>query len=230
MKQAFTVVSAVLALGVAGCSTPTRAPDFAQGDAGHRLVRISFRGQNTTYKMRINEGPVRSFADTSFTNHMIAFRFEYGDIVVWEAVRDEHGKELSWPPGVSLWWIGQLERVRASHYCINSDNIKDFFSTPLYHWTAPFAKPRPLPDALFFCNGQKLGQGVSGFCAMLDSYLAHRASDTPFTLAPRIQNEADDMEDLDQMCRWLRESGAEAKYGGIYPSGITDFAREMDSP
>ncbi len=39
-----------------------------------------------------------------------------------------------------------------------------------------------------------------------------------------------DLEDLDQMCAWLRESGAEAKYRGIYPTGLTESGRMMDGP
>jgi hypothetical protein len=215
-------------LAIGGCTEHRTVQDYALSDSGHRLIRVSFRGQKGNFRMRINEGPVEKFANASFTNTMMGFHFEYGDIVLWEAVRDERGREHSNPPGISKWWFEYLGEVRTSFYSINSDCIRDFFATPIYHWKAPFQKPRHLPDASFYCNGVGIGKGAPGFCAMLDSFESKRKSDTPFTLAPRIKN--DGSEDFEQLVEWLEESGASAKYKGIYPTSMMDFARLSDEP
>ena len=223
------ILSAVLLLGP-GC-TGHRLVQNAAADSGHRLVRISFKDQKNGFRMRVNGGPVEKFPNTAFTNTMRGFRFEYSDIVLWEAVRNEQGAEVSEPQKVAEWWFNYLGIVRTAFYSINSDDIRDFFGSPIYHWRAPFQKPRPLPQATFYCNGKCIGQGPTGFSALLDEFLASKRSDTPLTLAPRIKNEGEnDLEDLDQMCSWLRESGVEAKYGGIYPTGLTEFGRMMDGP
>jgi hypothetical protein len=228
-KQALMALLTVSMLAIGGCTERKRVQDYALADSGHRLVRVSFRGQKGSFRMRINGQPVEKFANASFTNTMMAFRFEYGDIVLWEAVRDERGREYSNPDELRKWWFDYLGQVRTSFYSINSDNIRDFFATPIYHWKAPFQKPRHLPDASFYCNGEGLGKGAPGFCAMLDSFESKRKSDTPFTLAPRIKYE-DGSADFEQLLSWLEESGASAKYKVIYPTEIVDFARGMDEP
>jgi hypothetical protein len=214
-------------LGLGGCVRSAVPPDYALADSGHRLVRISFRGQTVSFRMRINGGPVCKFANGSFTNTMMGFRFQYGDIVVWEAVRDLKGQELSNPEGLSAWWFGYLEQVRASFYSINSDNIQDFFATPLYHWAAPFQKPRPLSSASFYCDGTVIGTGSAGLRALVDSFhQLERKGATVFLLAPRFRNEGDpNWLAGEQWSAWLQESGAGPQR---WPAEILDFARMMD--
>ena len=228
-KQIATTLLAVILLALGGCTRPPIPRDYAFAESGHRLVRISFRGQTGGFKMRINGGPVGKFANESFTNAMTAFRFQYGDIVVWEAVRDEKGKELSNPEGISTWWFGYLKQVRASFYSINAGVIHDFFQTPLYHWRASAVKPRLVSSASFFADGQLVGEGASGFRAMLHAF--RREPHPTFILAPRIKNEgqASPWLAFGQLEEWAQESGAKAELEAPdLPAELTDFARLMD--
>jgi hypothetical protein len=159
---------------------------------------------------------------------MTQFQFEYGDIVVWEAVRDARGKELTWPSDLDLWWINYLTKVRASHYCINSESIKSIFSSPIYHWKAIAAKPRPLKDATFYRNGISVGQGPSGLCAMLDGVQENKNSDTPLILAPRIKHVPGEGT-TDQVWAWMDNAGVAARYPVQgWPGEFVDFASLND--
>jgi hypothetical protein len=179
--------------------------------------------------MRINRGSVCKSANNSFTNVMTAFRFQYGDLIVWEAVRDENGRELSNPEGISTWWFGYLKQVRPSFYSINQGVIHDFFQTPIYHWKAPADKPRPVSGASFYADGQVVGEGASGFRAMLHAF---RGEPHPtFILAPRIKNEgqASPWLAVGQLDEWAQESGAGKELESpALPWELTDFARLMD--
>jgi hypothetical protein len=219
----------LLAAGLPALGGPRVSRDYAVADSGHRLVRISFRGQSDSFRMRINGGPVLQFANASFTNTMTAFRFDYGDIIVWEAVRDEKGKELSNPEGISAWWCGYLKQVRASFYSINLGAIHDFFQTPIYHWMAPADKPRPVRGASFYADGQLVGKEASGFRAMLHAF--RREPHPTFILAPRIKNEgqASPWLALGQLEDWAQESGDKAELESPDPPWeLTDLARLMD--
>lgn len=235
MKPVWREWALVLAICVTvslnpGCRGRADVANYAADQRGHRLVRISFSGQEGSFRIRVNEGPVERVRNTSFTNIMTKLDFEYGDIVVWEAVRDPRGKELTWPRDLDLWWITHLDRVRASYYCINSDNIKTIFSSPIYHWKAVAARPRPLKDATFYRNGVSIGQGFSGLCSMLDAVQDNRKSDIPFMLAPRIKH-APWEGTTDQVWTWMDEAGVAAKYPAHgWPGELQDFASINDDP
>jgi hypothetical protein len=230
MDRAQIYALALLVVSCIGCEPRSDLSTYLPDQGGHRLVRISFSERQPTFAIRINEGPVESVRNASFTNVMSAFDFQYGDIVVWKAVRDERGKELTWPHDISLWWTKHLGRVRASHYCINSDNIKDFFSTPIYHWKASAARPRPLNEAAFYRDGACVGQGSQGLIAMLDEVQERRKSDTPLILAPRFKGGLDEGT-TDQVWGWMAEAGISSRYEGkVWPGEAVDFARMMDDP
>jgi hypothetical protein len=228
-KQIAVTLLGVVLLAPGGCTGPQVSQGSAPADSGHRLVRISFRGQAGSFQMRINEGAVYELANESFTNAMRAFRFQYGDIIVWKAVRDEKGKELSNPQGISAWWFDYLKQVRASFYSINAGVIHDFFQTPLYHWRAPADKPRPVGSASFYADGRLMGRGAPGFRAMLHAFRSEPHA--TFILAPRINNEgqASPWLAFGQLEEWAEESGAKAELESPdLPWELTDFARLMD--
>ena len=209
-----------------GCTGRRAFNNYEMGDSGHRLVRVSFKGQKASFKVRVNSGPVERIANASFTNLMTAFGFQYGDIVVWEAVRDSHGRETSEPDGVSAWWFGYVEGTRAAFYSINSDNIDNFFKTPLYHWTGPEKTPRPLAAASFYKDGKCIGQGRPGFCAMVESAGVVRKG-AAFLLSPNFTTDPLDQPwpATEQLDRWLTEAGVHTN--SVYAVDI-DFARMMN--
>ena len=219
-------------LALCGCAEPKTAQVPSFDETGHRLIRLSFSSRRGDFRMRISGGPVETFADTSFTNTMIGLRLEYGDIAIWEAVRDERGKELSWPAGISAWWDSHLRGVRASSYCMNSDSVSDFFTTPIYHWTAPRNKPRPLTSAVFYADGESLGTGAVGFRAMLRAVQAQK-SGWVFLLAPRIKNKGQESpwSQDDQELAWAEQAGVLDQFERVQygqRGGLTDFARLAD--
>jgi hypothetical protein len=67
-----------------GCGGRADVSSYAADQKGHRLVRISFSGGKSSFRIRVNEGSVEKVRNTSFTNIMTKFKFEYGDIVVWK--------------------------------------------------------------------------------------------------------------------------------------------------
>jgi hypothetical protein len=219
-------------LALCGCVEPKTAQVPALGQSGHRLIRISFSSRSGDFRMRISGGPVETFADTSFTNTMIGLRLGYGDIAIWEAVRDERGEELIWSAGISAWWGSHLRGARASFYGMNSDSVSDFFTAPIYHATGPPDKPRPLTSAVFYTDGESLGTGAVGFRAMLRAMQAQK-SGWVFLLAPRIKNEGQESpwSQDDQELAWAKQAGVldqfeRVEYG--QRGGLTDFARLAD--
>lgn len=228
-KQITLTLVGVLMLTHGGCTRFRNSQEDAVLGSGHRLVRVSFRGQRDSFRMRINGGPVHKLANESFTNVMTSFGFQYGDIIVWEAVRDENGRELSNPGKISEWWFEYLKQVHASFYSINSTDIHDFFQTRIYHWRAPADKPRPASSASFYVDGQRVGEGTAGFREMLRSY--RREPHPTFILAPRIRNEgqASPWLAFDQLEKWAQESGVKTAFEvPELPAELTDFARLMD--
>ena len=226
-----TFLLATLALGILGCSQQGQVQTYRQNQSGHRLIRISFRGQHGSFRIRVNAGPIEKLGNTSFTNTMTGFHLEYGDIIIWEADRNEQGKELSWPPGISTWWEHYLAEVAASFYCINSDDISDYFSSPICHWKASRDKPRPLKDASFYADGGLIGQDSAGFRAMLDAVQASGRSRAIFILAPRIKNEGQNSPWLamEQLDAWAKEAGLGRQVEKMgWPGEIMDFARFGD--
>lgn len=212
-----------------GCTGRSSFSNYDLNDSGHRLVRVSFKGQKGSFKIRVNAGPVQRLANSSFTNVMTAFRFQYGDIVVWEAVRDEHGREISEPHGVSSWWFAYIGTTRAAFYSINSDCIKDFLRTPLYHWTGPDKTPRPLATAAFYKDGGSIGQGQPGLRTVVGLAQADPKPGTCFLLSPQFTTDPRDQPwpAMEQLDRWLAEAGVKESY--LYAEE-NDFARMMKEP
>jgi len=95
--RSLSLVGCAIALNCIGCGAGKGISTYAADQSGHRLVRVSFSGQRGNFRIRINDGPLEKVRNSYFTNIMTKFNFEYGAIVVWEAVRDERGKELTWP-------------------------------------------------------------------------------------------------------------------------------------
>jgi hypothetical protein len=219
----------LLAALLAGCIGATDRRTLVTDDTGHRLIRISFRDQTGTFRIRLNRGPVEQLGIPRFTNTITEFHLEYGDFVVWESGRNDRGLELSQPEGVSSWWSQHLTRVRASFYCIRTGDLHDFFRTPIYHWRAPADKPRPVSGAAFYADGQLVGEGASGFRALLCAF--RKEPHRTFILAPRIKNEgsASPWLAFEQLDAWAQESGAkdELEASGP-PAELLDFARLMD--
>src|SRR3954462_12550712 len=97
-RQRITIAALCAAVSTnSGCEQRSDISTYAADQHGHRLVRISFANGKGSFRIRVNEGPIEKIPNTSFTNIMARFAFEYGDIMVWEAVRDSNGKELTWP-------------------------------------------------------------------------------------------------------------------------------------
>ena len=103
------IVPILYATLLAGCGL-TRPNGSVAKDTGHRLVRISFRDQTGTFRIRVNREAVGQLQIKDLTNTISGFHLEYGDFVVWESVRNEQGRELSQPEAVSSWWFDQLPR------------------------------------------------------------------------------------------------------------------------
>jgi hypothetical protein len=187
---------------------------------------VSFKAQKACFRIRVDGAAVEELPNSSFTNVMTGFRFQYGDIVVWEAVRGEHGRETSEPEGISSWWFGYVGTTRAAFYSINSDCIQDFFKTPLYHWTGPDKTPRLLSTAAFYKDGKCIGKGQSGFRTMVEFAEADRKRGTSFLLAPQFMTDPRDQPwpAMDQLDRWLAEAQVKGSY--LYAEE-NDFARMM---
>ena len=219
-------------LVLSGCSR-VQPVDYSElAPSGQRLIRLSFRGQHGTFRLRVNQYPIERLRNTTFTNVMTQLQLAYGDIVVWEDQRDASGKELTHPEDVSRWWFKHLDDVRASFYTIPSDTFSDFFAASIYHWKAPPGKPRPLQNAQFFTNGAALSQGAIGFQAMMDA-IEHTKSGPVVILAPRIRNEgqASPWIATDQLSAWAQDAGISPRFEKILFSRyaeFTDFARFGD--
>lgn len=231
-KVFWVSIGLILMLAFTGCSTTqTGRPSVLVG-SGHRVIKVSFRGLHNSFRMRVNQQPIVKLKNANFTNVMTRLNLEYGDIVVWESKRDESGKELSQPMEISVWWFKHLERVRASFYGINSDNVADFFGTPVYHWESTPEKPRPLNNATFRVDGLMLGRGANGFRLMLDAIDAQKFRRV-FILAPRIKNEGQASPWIadDQLFAWAEDSGSSARFKKIFFGrcvGLLDLARFGD--
>jgi hypothetical protein len=219
----------VLAVGP-GCGAKKASSSHALDHKGHRLVRISFSGERNAFKMRVDEGPIEKIQNTSFTNVMTSLDFVYGDIVMWEAVRNASGAEQTWPSDLNLWWLTYLSHVRASYYGINSDNIRNFFNSPIYHWYGPPDLPRPLKEASFYKDGKLLGKDTAGLSTMLGDFLKVKNNDTPFILPPRFKRFGNDPFD-DQVDNWIGEAGLTNRFAACCWGGrVDDWAKDMDRP
>lgn len=200
---------------------------------GQRVIKVSFVGQKETFRLRVNRQLIKKIPNSDFTNVMTQLHLDYGDIVVWEAQRDDTGKELSWLKSITEWWSKHLETAQASFYCINSEDRSDFFSTPIYHWKAPRERQRPLPEATFYVDGISVGVGQSGFCAMLDRINSQK-SGSAFIVAPRIKNEGSASPWIagEQLRAWAEDAGVSNRFEKIFFGAyaeLTDFARFADS-
>lgn len=208
--------------GAADWGQPTESlkPD----PKGQRLIRVSFRGEHGTFRFRVNQRPIEKLRNVDFTNVMTKLQLAYGDIVVWEDLRDQAGKELTHPEDISTWWFKHLHDVRASFYTIPSDTFSDFFGGSIYHWKAPPDKPRPLLDAQFLVDGAALGQGARGFQAMVAA-IEKRRSGPVIIFAPRIKNEgqASPWIALGQLSAWAQEAGAGPRFEKIVTSRYVEF-------
>gem|GEM_PF-4560735 len=181
--------------------------------------------------MRINQQPVQKLGNTEFATSMIQLNLTYGDIVVWGDQRDEKGRELSQPDEISRWWFKYLKNARASYYSM--PHKKDFFSTPIFHWLAPFEKPRPITGATFFVNGRSFGRGSDGFHKMMDEIDAMKIGPV-LIFAPRIKNEGQSSPRIaeDQLLAWAKDAAVETQFEKLLVSryaGFMDFGRFMDN-
>lgn len=215
-----------------GCANKENTQLYASAPSGQRVVRVSFRGERIFFRIRINQNPVERLRVSEFTNVMTHLQLAYGDIVVWEDKRDDKGRELTHPDDISKWWFRHLEEVRASFYSISSDNVTDFFATPIYHWLAPAEKPRPLSDATFFVDGLNLGRGSNGFRVMIEA-IESKKEGWLYIVAPRIKNEGQASPWIaeNQLTSWADEARMQKRFEKILfgqYGGLLDFARLMD--
>ena len=199
------------------------------GVRGQRLIKISFRGQYSSFRVRINQDPVEKLRNSNFTNLMDQLRLEYGDVVVWDTKRDGRGKELTHPKNISTWWFKRLRDLRASFYLSAG---ADFFTKPIYHWKAPFEKPRPLDDATFFVDGVLLGKGSPGFQKMLET-IEGTGSGSVLIVAPRIKNEGQESPWIatNQLLAWADDAGMVPQFEKILygrSTWLTDIGRLDD--
>jgi hypothetical protein len=230
MKPRVLSLVAIVML-ICGCQKNS-VPLNSASSSGHRLIKISFKGQHGSCRLRINRQPIERIRNSDFTNAMTRLHLEYGDIVVWEAEQNESGKELSWPETVKKWWYKHLETTQASFYSISSDRIEDFFATPIYHWKAKPERERPLPDSNFYVDGNSCGNGRLGFVAMLAAIDSQKSGEV-FIVAPRIKNEgsASPWIASGQLTTWAEEAGVSARFEKILfgrYTDLTDFARLND--
>jgi hypothetical protein len=215
------------------CAEVRPVEDSKVSSSGHRLIRVSFRDQRETFRLRVDQHPVKELKNADFTNVMTRLRLAYGDIVVWEDKRDAQGRELTHPQDISSWWFAYLHDVRASFYTMPWHTFPDFFAASIYHWKAPEAKPRPLDDAQFYVDGVAFGKGERGFQEMMDA--AQKAKSGPIVfLAPRIKNEgqASPWIAVDQLSSWAQDAGVGSQFERILTSRFTeflDFARFGDA-
>jgi hypothetical protein len=170
--------------------------------------------------------------NTAFTNTMTQLHLAYGDIVVWEVQATKTGVELAHSDDIPNWWFKYLKDVPASCYVVRSDDVSDFFATPIYHWKAPRGKPRPLQDSTFFVDGVALGQGARGFQMMMDT-IEDTKSRRVFILAPRIKNEgqASPWIAMDQLSAWAQDAGVSTRFEKFLTSrygGLLDLGRFGD--
>ena len=235
MKSPIVILMAVGLLVTpifSGCRSSEQAQRSEPTESGQRVIKVSFRGKQGSFRMRINQHPIENLENTKFTNVMTQLQLDYGDIVIWEDLRNEKGQELSHPDSISRWWFKYLEGVRASFYSINSNDVTDFFATPIYHWKATPEKPRPIHDATFYVDGATLGRGLSGFQAMMDT-IEKTKSGPVFILAPRIKNEGQASHWIadDQLLDWAKDVGISTQFEKVFYgrySGQLDFGRLMD--
>jgi hypothetical protein len=235
MKLSFTILLSVGFLVIlvhCGCTHLQPIDVSTLAPNGQRIIRVSFRDQNDTFRLRINQYPVQKLKNTDFTNVMTQLQLVYGDLVVWEDQRDESGKELTHPGAISKWWNKRLKDVRASFYTIPSDMFSDFFAGPIYHWKAPSSEPRPLQNAQFFVDGLTFGQGSRGLQAMMVA-IENQKSGPVVIFAPRIKNEGQASPWIaeDQLSTWAQQSGVGSRFEKLLTSryvGFTDFARLGD--
>jgi hypothetical protein len=212
-----------------GCANSKQPLLVSNAENQPRVVRVSFVGHRGSFQMRVNQQQIQKFGNTNFADLMIQLNLGYGDIVVWADQRDKSGKELSQPDDISKWWFQYLKKAKASSYSMPVDTR--FFSTPIYHWLAPFEKPRPLTEATFFVDGDLLGHGQGGFKKMIEEI--EGKSGEVLIFAPRIKNEgqASPWIAQGQLVTWSKDAGLDSRFDKLFTSRVvefTDFARFMD--
>ncbi len=195
------------------------------------MVRISFIGQSDSFRIRVDQEPTQKFRNAELSNIIAQLDdLGYGDIVVWEDQRNDSGRELSHPKVVTDWWFKYLKQSRCSFYSI--PQRKDFFSAEFIHWVAPFSGPRPLSDAEFFINGERLGGGPLGFQNMIKRIEAMKFHSVPI-FAPRVKNEGQESPWIafEQLFSWAKEAGLAKEFDSIAYDRLaefTDWGRFMD--
>lgn len=228
--QPSVLLMALFLVMLAGCSSTNGSSFRNVTTQPPRMIKVSFVGQHDSFRIRANQESVQTVENSEYTNLMVRLNLGYGDIVVWEDQRDDSGKELSQPKDISDWWFKYLKQTRTSFYSIPQQ--RDFFSTQIFHWIAPFNPPRPISEAKFFENGQLLGIGMNGFQNMVKKIEAVQSG---FVLicAPRIKNEGQASPWIanDQLLVWSKEAGLAKEFEGVLSHRVvefTDFGRFMD--
>lgn len=144
-------------LGLIGCASQ-RCPSS---------VKLSFSSDSTMVKIGINGKPPEQMLTLVVTNHLMKMRLVYGDVVMLE--RPQTTAPLATKYMIE-WLTKFCEANRVALYVHQSLAVTNgIFSVPLYHWVAPYEKPRSMTNASFYLEGRLLGKGTVGFNSLLKS-------------------------------------------------------------
>lgn len=70
-------------------------------------------------------------------------------------------------PGFIDWMSQSDASNQVALYYYSASSAGDIFSTPVYHWVAPFDNPRTLTHASFYYEGKALGMGTQGYQSLM---------------------------------------------------------------
>jgi hypothetical protein len=147
------ILGAIVSLLFAGCSTLPQA----------RVVRLALNQESGQWRCSVNGSNISTVANPELTNRLAQLQAHHGDLVLFGTV------PIREPDTAEIWaWLSrwcEANQVNAYHWLATPKG--DIFSTPVYHWTAPFENPMALDRASFFYEGRLLGSGKEGYKKMV---------------------------------------------------------------
>ena len=141
------------------------AKDMNQTAPVARVCRVLPCGKENVWRWSIGSVVAANLCNTSALSNILGrLNLHHGDVVL-----------IQRPPQLTIGqFVEQVDWINnwlnsnkvAIYYEFASENV-DIFSTPIYHWIAPFNVPTRLGKSYYFFEGRFIGSGKMGFERMV---------------------------------------------------------------
>lgn len=151
MKKALSICfTNATALLCVGCQAPQH----------NRVVRIEASSPPINWSYSVNGHARTTLSYTNLTNQLAQLHLAHGDLIL---LGHPGAQDTSAMSGFIDWMSQSDASNQAALYYYSASSAGDIFSTPVYHWVAPFNNPRALLQSSFYYEGKALGTGMQGY-------------------------------------------------------------------